>query len=369
MIRSQFQERIEAARQSAGFRNYSEVRERVLDMLDEAHEEQLDAPSDYWEEELEGFDYILDASPLVISKLREHCYHLTGLRSNEYRRHHTHRRQLFATKLRALHARDTDNLLVPESPALGGFGFEINGRLINLDTLKYYECLIAMNHAGLLKDFRARGERRRVALEIGGGWGALAYQFKTLFPETCYVIVDLPQTLIFSATYLRTLFPESRTFIYGDDGVRGLPQEYESYDFIFLPHFAFPRSPLAGLELAINTVSFQEMTSGQVEAYVRKLAELGCRHLYSLNRDRSPHNAQLSAVSDILKGYYRLEEVSVLEVPYTTLSSPEGDGVKGRAKVFARKLLSARHTQPVFQYRHLVGSLAMAASEKAQETV
>lgn len=364
MIRSQLREKIEAARQSAAYLSYLEVRERVLDMLDEAQGEQGDAPSDYWEEELEGFDYILDASPLVIGKLREHCYHLTGLRSNEYRRHHTHRRQLFATKLQALRALDADNLLVPEAAALGGFGFEIEGRLVNLDTLKYYECLIAMKRAGLLEGFSAQDEQRRVVLEIGGGWGALSYQFKTLFPAACYVIVDLPQTLIFSATYLRTLFPESRAFIYGDNGIKGLPEDYESYDFIFLPHFAFPRARLAGIDLAINTVSFQEMTSEQVRAYARRLAELGCPSLYSLNRDRSPHNAQLSAVSDILKSYYQLEEVPVLDVPYTTLVAANGDSVKGRAKTFARKLLSARHARPVFEYKHLVGKLK--AAEKAQ---
>ena len=184
MIRSHLQDSIEAARESAAFRNYLQVRERVLDMLDEA-QSWTDAPSDYWEEELEGFDYMFDASPLIIRKLREHSYHLTGLRANEYRKHHTHRQQLFATKLQALRLQDQDNLLVPESPALGGFGFEIDGALINMDTLKYYECLIALNKMGMLQPFRNADERKRVVIEIGGGWGALAYQFKTLHPNTC----------------------------------------------------------------------------------------------------------------------------------------------------------------------------------------
>src|SRR5919112_5993713 len=110
MIRSHLEETIETARRSDAFRNYKKVRERVLDMLDEA-QSQSDSPSDYWEEELAGFDYMLDASPLVIRKLREHCYHLTGLRSNEYRKHHSHRRKMFETKLRALEQQDAENLL------------------------------------------------------------------------------------------------------------------------------------------------------------------------------------------------------------------------------------------------------------------
>lgn len=354
MIRSQLKERIERAAQSEAFHNYLAVRERVLDMLEEA-ESQSDAPSAYWEEELAGFDYILDASPLIIGKLREHCYHLTGLRANEYRQHHTHRRQLFAMKLQALQSQDPDNLFVPESPALGGFGFEVDGSLVNLDTLKYYECLIAMNKAGLLEQFRRGDARRRVVIEIGGGWGALAYQFKTLFPNACYIIVDLPPTLIFSAVYLRTLFPQSKSFIYGEG--ESFPSEHQAYDFIFLPHFYFPRLNLTGVDLAINTVSFQEMTSAQVTAYARQLAEFHCAHLYSLNRDRSPHNAELTAVSEILRNYYRLTEITVLDAPYTMLAAPTENGMKGRAKTFARKLLSARHTEAAYRYRHLAGSL------------
>ena len=60
-----------------------QVRDRVLGMLEEARDISS-APSNYWEAELAGFDYILDASPLVIRHLRDHCYHFTGIRSFEY---------------------------------------------------------------------------------------------------------------------------------------------------------------------------------------------------------------------------------------------------------------------------------------------
>ena len=37
-----------------------------------------DAPSSYWQEELANFEYMLDASPLIIEKLRHHTHHITG---------------------------------------------------------------------------------------------------------------------------------------------------------------------------------------------------------------------------------------------------------------------------------------------------
>ena len=102
---------------------------------------------------------------------------------------------------------------MPESPALGGFGYDIDGRLFNVDTLKFYEVLIGMERGGVLAALRER--ERPVVCEIGAGWGGFAYQFKTLFPRSTYVIVDFPELFLFSATYLATVFPDARLAFVG----------------------------------------------------------------------------------------------------------------------------------------------------------
>ena len=373
MTRDALLNAIETARQSEAFRNYLQVRDRVVDMLEEA-QRRADRPSNYWEEELAGFDYVLDASPLIIRRLREHCYHITGLRSFEYRGHHAHKRGAFAGKLEALRQQDEDNLLVPESPLLGGFGHMIGGALINVDTLKFYECLVALNKAGLLAPFRSDAGERKVVMEIGAGWGGFAYQFRTLCPDVTYIIVDLPQTLLFSAVYLRTLFPSASVLTYGDKPAAALLQDCQSYDFVFLPHYFIDNIQLSRLDLTINMVSFQEMTSAQVDKYVRKVAEIGCPNLYSLNRDKSPYNDQLTTVSSIIGEYYGVREVKVLDVQYTQLSVPRvgkqaaGTSPTKFAKAFARELLrksarkllrknKTRKKRSVHEYRHLVGTL------------
>jgi len=354
---------IEGARGGEAFRNYLHVRDRVLDMLEEAPNEK-NQPSEYWKEELVGFDYPLDASPLVIQKLRQHCYHLTGVRANEYRRHHAHRKGVLAKKLEMLRRQDGHELLVPEPPLLGGFGYEINGALFNLDTLKYYECLIALDKAGWLAPFRTLGTQRRVVIEIGAGWGGFAYQFKTLFPNTCYIIIDFPQTLLFSGVYLKTLFPHASTLLYGEKPPERLLDDYKSYDFIFLPHFFFCQAPFSKVNLAVNIVSFQEMTSAQVDRYVRKLAECGCPHLYSLNRDRSPYNQQLTGVSGILQNYYQIAKVSVLDIPYTMLPDAKRKNIFQWARSLTRKLFARLEGDSgVNEYQHLTGYLRQRPSE------
>ncbi|MBI3058367.1 MAG: putative sugar O-methyltransferase [Deltaproteobacteria bacterium] len=352
MTKSSLGSAIENGKKSLAYRNYLKIRDRVLFMLEEGAGES-GLPSDYWKEELAGFNYMLDASPLIIEKLRHHCYHLTGLRDYDYRGHHAHLQGAIEGKLRRLQALDRDNLLVPESLDLGGFGYRIGGALFNLDTLKFYESLIALNKLGLLAQLRSGPFERKVVMEIGAGWGGFAYQFKTLCPSVTYIIVDLPQTLLFSAVYLMTLFPSASTFIYGDQPEDGLYKTCQSYDFIFLPYYYVDRLHFSKLDLAMNMVSFQEMTTEQVRHYVRKAYELGCPIFYSLNRDRSPHNKQLTAVSSILSEYYRITPVEVLDVPYADLKKPSFRRV---VKAFTRRLLRRSKLYSKREYRHLIGT-------------
>jgi hypothetical protein len=352
---------INRLRQSQEYRNYLEIRTRVLQMIDEMPKNP-DHPSNYWREELAGFDYMLDASPLIISKLREHCYHLTGLRSYDYRTHHAPKSQPFVNKLEALKQLDRNNLLVPESSILGGFGYEIDGNLINADTLKFYECLIALNKEGILTPFRQNTEARKLVLEIGGGWGGFAYQFKTLCPNTCYVIVDFPAVFLFSAVYLKTLFPKARIRILGDVPHEKTMENWQDYDFIFVPHTYWDKLIPEGTELAINMASFQEMTTEQVDNYVHKIAHWGCPAFYSMNRERSPYNTQLSSVSTIIRSYYNIHEIKVLDVDYTRLSEKqtiEKNTLSIPGKI--RKILSGGRSKTTQtktnSYIHLIGVL------------
>ena len=219
----------------AAFETYRRVRDEVVRMRESRPDNGPSAPSRYWSDELANIDYMIEASPLVVRKLRHHAVHITGIRPYDYRPYgdkHVH----FERRLRALEAlAGGSDLLVAEPEALGGFGYSIDGRLYNVDTIKFFEVLVGMRRAGILDGFgQAPGTAasRRVVCEIGGGWGGFAYQFKKLFPNTTYVIVDLPELFLFSATYLATLFPDARTVFVNDDAAG----DWSGADFVFVPN-------------------------------------------------------------------------------------------------------------------------------------
>ena len=203
--------KVSELRKRSHFVSYLAVRKAVLKMLEDEGARSGLAFSEYWKQEVAGFEYLFDATPLITEKLRHHCYHITGLKEYEYRPHHAHKAEAFVRKRERLKAHDARGLFVPENPELGGFGHVLDGQLVNIDTLKFYESLIAMDKAGLLP-VQSAGSRP-VVVEIGAGWGGFAYQFKTLFPDTTYVIIDLPQVILFSGLYLKEMFPNAKIYI------------------------------------------------------------------------------------------------------------------------------------------------------------
>lgn len=334
-------DRKEVVEESLEYRNYRYVLERVLLMKRQSGPlaAAVSIPSRYWSEELEGFDYMLEASPRIIRKLRQHTYHITGLRVYDYRSNKDKNKAQMEAKLAALQALDQNGLLVPESPILGGFGHHVNGELYNVDTLKFYEVLIGMDRSGVLDLFR-RGKERRMVWEIGGGWGGFAYQFKTLFPNTTYLIMDLPEVMIFSGTYLKTIFPDARILFLSDFPEEEIFKHWQTYDFIFIPNTYLDRLAPEQVDLTVNMVSFQEMTTEQVRAYVKKSAELS-PYLYSLNRPRSLYNTELDDVASIVGEFYSVSPIHLLDVDYT-------------------QDLSSKSKSNTMSYRHILGMSRMA---------
>ena len=58
---------------------------------------------------------------------------------------------------------------MPESLRFGGFGHRLDGDLVNIGTLKFYERLIALDRCQVLTELR-EVDRRVTVVEIGAGW-------------------------------------------------------------------------------------------------------------------------------------------------------------------------------------------------------
>jgi hypothetical protein len=191
----------------------------------------------------------------------------------------------------------------------------------------------------------------------------MAYTFKQLAPNTCYVIMDLPQAFLFSAVYLMSALPDAKFAFHGDGPIEDL---VALADFVFMPNWALPALELPRLDLTINMVSFQEMTDAQVNAYVEKAWGLGSSYLYSYNRDASLYNDEITSVAKLLQRHFWLHEIPIdpddpaPEAPLPVARGVEEMRAEKRRRVEERERRAKEKDQRLKEkqrsgYRHIIG--------------
>lgn len=156
----------------------------------------------------------------------------------------------------------------------GEIGWIYDNMIANHDAFMYLVRVAHMHEFGVLAKLESYEsfihKESPVALEIGGGFGGLAYMLKRACPRTRYVIVDLPESLAFSSIYLGVLFPNEHNEFLTEDKEHLLPDK-PGFTFVpsaFLENLRFRN----GVDVAINTISFGEMTAEQVRRYCKFIA-------------------------------------------------------------------------------------------------
>lgn len=285
------------------------IRKKVDDMrtIRDNHESKAGiTPSQYWKEYIRMFDYMLDSDvPLSCFKnLRCHTYHLTGTMPA----HHKINVDQSGLKKRytELIKKCPKEYRIEEPTALGGFGTIINGKLINKDIIRFTEAFVVLNEANILPQLLQGGHK--YVLEIGGGWGGLAHHFKSIVPNCTYIIIDLPETLLFSASYISLLNPDKEIYIFDENYQEYRSNGFDKFDFVLLPNWALEDFHEKIFDLVINQASFQEMTTYQVESYLDKVKEICHGYLYSYNQNFQDYNRELNGLNQNLFKRFSVKE-------------------------------------------------------------
>ncbi len=150
---------------------------------------------------------------------------------------------------------------VPE-PSLGApYAFEADG--LYRSSAFWVNATTAHRVKDFIDRFGPQGRPLNI-LEIGAGWGAAAYQLHHLIEVGSYTIVDLPQNLLLSTTYLASTLDRKLTLV----GCEGAPIiAPPDKGLVGLLPGAIPRLAY-GFDLVLNSFSFQEMDAETVETYL-----------------------------------------------------------------------------------------------------
>jgi len=174
----------------------------------------------------------------------------------------------------------------------GEVGWLVDGVIVNHDTAVDWERLGALYRAGILdRESPSRLKAGSRILEIGAGYGALAYYIQRAVPGVRYTVLDIPESLVYSAIYLSVLNPDAATD--------------------FLPNYEFPKlvEDNQQFDLVINTLSMTEMSEQQVRTYCRGIRTLiGASGVFFEQNQDGRHVGLLNA-RDIVHAYFSREEL------------------------------------------------------------
>ena len=263
-------------------------------------------PSNYWADFTSFFDYVLDLSPRSLANLRLHTYHLTG---DNYQTYYLGNRRAFLdfySPWLAIDGLPAAHILnEPED----GIGLRLeDGRFVSADIARFQRSISTLSRHGILHKLICSESPARV-IEIGAGYGGLALHLSRILNSCRYMIVDLPETLLFSAAYLVLQAPQKRLHLY--DPVDRLDADtLAGFDFVLLPDYRLDTLKGSEFDLAINIASMQEMRVDQVERYLDFLHTTCRGPFYSCNRDRQNRNDELPSLFNLMRTRFELSEIS-----------------------------------------------------------
>jgi hypothetical protein len=118
-------------------------------------------------------------------------------------------------------------------------------------------------------------ERIRRVLEIGAGYGRLAFLFSSMFPDIEYSILDIPPALAISQHYLTSIFGPAAISRYDDT-----PDSHVRPRIRFMLPHRLAELPDGHFDLVINISSFDEMSTKDVDRYLRAFDRVGSGWAY-----------------------------------------------------------------------------------------
>ena len=186
--------------------------------------------------------------------------------------------------LREQKSHDLDIFSLPETLQESHWSFSGNnvhrsGRTLTPDFLR------TVNISSKIADhIKSRLGNMLTVLELGGGLGHLARTLKLMGISARQVIVDIPETLVFSYCFLALNFPEARCIIATNENQ--IKQALnDRVDFLFVPNFLAGALAGTSIDLFVNTASLGEMENKTIHYWMKWLqSDVNPKYLYTLNR-------------------------------------------------------------------------------------
>jgi putative sugar O-methyltransferase len=166
-----------------------------------------------------------------------------------------------------------------DSPDIGNpFGYYIDGHFIKTgsDYQHYYATTI-----GRLTE----SNEHRFVVELGGGYGGVAYYLIRDCKGLTYLDFDLPENLALTTYYLLSAFPDKKFLLFGEEGLTDC--KLSDYDLVLMPNFEIEKMTNLCADLVFNSYSLAEMSQETISNYVDIFNRIAKKYILHVNHTRN----------------------------------------------------------------------------------
>jgi putative sugar O-methyltransferase len=137
----------------------------------------------------------------------------------------------------------------------------------------------------------AIGKPEGTVVELGGGYGRLAWVFLIAHPGVRYILVDIPPALAVAEEYLTTVFPGRPAFRFRRfSSLDEIRDEFQSAELAFLTPNQLALIPPLDARLFVNVSSLHEMRRHQIEYYFGEVERHASNGYFYTKQWRRWHN-------------------------------------------------------------------------------
>jgi putative sugar O-methyltransferase len=138
---------------------------------------------------------------------------------------------------------------------------------------------------------RAMGTPAGMIVELGGGYGRLAWVFLSAHRDLRYILVDIPPALAVAEDYLTAVLPDRRAFRFRRfSSFNEVHDEFERAEIAFLTPNQLALVPPLDATLFLNVSSLHEMRPHQIEHYFGEVDRHACNGHFYTKQWREWHN-------------------------------------------------------------------------------
>jgi putative sugar O-methyltransferase len=155
------------------------------------------------------------------------------------------------------------------APEIGNpYGISIDGVLIRIAA--EYQHFYALEIASLL-----RTEETGTVMEIGGGFGGMAYYLIRDCPGVKYINFDVPETIALASYYLLKSFPKLKATLYGE-----APGDS---DIVLMPSCELPRMDDYSVNVSFTSNVLRDMSAPVACEYIHHIARVTRSHILNID--------------------------------------------------------------------------------------